>query len=107
VTNVFLTAFLDKMTSYPLSALPRAATPTEQGGNAFEHAGYVLPPGPLPDSSKSCYYSCSGEGYAARDMYRAGQRFKEMGVEASLRNRYADWLQSVWPNQANPWADLR
>jgi hypothetical protein len=40
-------------------------------------------------------------------MFRAGVRFKALGVDPVLRVEYAEWLKSVFPNPANPWNDLK
>jgi cytochrome c553 len=106
VTETLLRQFIVKMKSYPLNALPRQSDPTVIGGDRFEHANYMLPT-ELPAASQPCFYSCPGQRYQARDFYRAMARFKEMGVDTSLRGEMLDWLELVFPNPANPWDSLR
>jgi hypothetical protein len=106
VTNALIFEFLTKMKSYPLSSLPRQTNPVDPGGDKFEHVDYVVDTS-IPTQALSCFYSCPGEGFAARDMFRAGVRFKALGVDPVLRVEYAEWLKSVFPNPANPWNDLK
>jgi hypothetical protein len=106
VTQALLREFVTKMKSYPLNVLPRQGDPASVGADRFEHASYALPTA-LPAADQSCFYSCPGQGFQARDFYRAMTRFKEMGVDASLRAEVLDWLELVYPNPANPWDALR
>jgi cytochrome c553 len=106
VTNALLRQFVNKMKSYPPSALPRQADPAAMGGDRFEHADYVVAT-QVPPADQSCFYACPGEGYQARDLYRAMTRFKEMGVDATLRGEMVDWLKSVYANSKNNWDALR
>lgn len=106
ITNAFLFEFLRKIKTYPVDRLPRQMSVTAQGLDKFEHRDYVFDTS-LPPDTAACYYSCPGEGHAARDLYRAGMRFKEMGVDPMLRNEYAEWLKAVYPNPRNPWDNLK
>jgi hypothetical protein len=106
VTNALLRQFVNKTKSYPPSALPRKADPAEMGGDRFEHAAYVVATD-VPPADQSCFYACPGEGYQARDFYRAMTRFKEMGVDAQLRGEVIDWLKTVYANPRNDWDALR
>jgi hypothetical protein len=104
VTNALLRQFLTKTKSYPLEQIPRRSEPNQ--GEYFETADYVVPTdNPSPDSE--CIYTCPGETFQARDTYRALLRFREMGVDAGLRNELIDLMQLLFPNPKNDWNALR
>jgi cytochrome c553 len=105
VTNELLRQFLTKMKSYPISTLERQGDPSEPGNDRFEHSDYVVPTDIPTDND--CYYSCPGESYQARDIYRALVRFREMGVDADLRGELIDYMQQLFPNPQNDWDALR
>ncbi len=106
MTNALLKQFINKMKSYPVSALPRQSDPAAMGGDQFEHADYVVETD-IPPPELSCYYPCPGEGYQARDFYRVLVRFREMGVDAAVRGEMIDWLKTVYANPRNNWDALR
>jgi cytochrome c553 len=106
ITNALLRQFINKMKSYPLSALPRQSDPAALGQDGFEHVDYVVDTD-IPAPELGCYYACPGEGYQGRDFYRALVRFREMGVDAPLRSEMIDWLKAVYPSSRNNWDALR
>ena len=106
VANALLREWLDKTRSYAVSELPRRDDPSEPGGDAYEHPDYVVPTD-VPTGVADCFYSCPGEGYQARDLYRALHRFREMGVDAGLRGEIIDWAKEVWSHPQNDWDALR
>jgi hypothetical protein len=106
ITNALLRQFINKMKSYPVASLPRQSDPATMGGDRFEHAAYVVATD-IPAAELSCYYACPGQGDQARDFYRALYRFRELGVDASLRGEMVDWLKLVYPSASNNWDALR
>lgn len=106
VANALRRQFVNKMKSYPVASLPRQTDPAAMGGDRFEHAAYVVATDtPVPDLS--CYYAYPGQGYQARDFYRALYRFREISVDAPLRGEMIDWLKTVYPSASNNWDALR
>ena len=96
VANALLREWLDKTRSYDVSELPRADNPKEPGGQVYEHPDYIVPTD--VSSKERCFYSCPGDGYHARDLYRALYRYREMGVDEKLRGEMIDWAKEVWPH---------
>jgi cytochrome c553 len=104
VTNALLRQFLTKTKSYPLTEIPRRTKPDDAA--YFEAADYVVPTdNPSPDVE--CFYDCPGDSFQARDTYRALLRFREMGVDAGLRNELIDLMKQLFPNPKNNWNALR
>ncbi len=106
VTNALLRQFLTKMKTYPIDQLPRQTDSTEIGGDRFEHIDYIVPTN-TPSAELDCFYSCPGSGAQGQDFYRAAFRFREIGIDATLRGELLDWLKQVYPNPRNDWDILR
>jgi cytochrome c553 len=105
ITNELLRQFLAKQKSYPINTLLRRSA-TNTDGNYFEAADYIVPTD-IPDANSACYYSCPGESYQARDIYRALYRFREIGVDASVRGELIDYMKQLFPHPQNNWDALR
>jgi cytochrome c553 len=103
VTNALLRQFLAKTKSYPVDKIARRTNPND--GLYFEPADYIVPNDKNPELA--CFYSCPGQSFQARDTYRALLRFREMGVDAQLRNELIDWMKQLFPNPKNDWDALR
>ena len=106
VANALLRGWLQKTRSYDVAELPRAKRPDEPGGQVYEHPDYIVPTD-VPTREVSCFYSCPGEGYHARDLYRALYRYRELGVDEVLRGEIIDWAKEVWSHPQNDWDALR
>jgi hypothetical protein len=102
VTNALLQQFLTKTRSYP--TLPRREAADD--GTFFETSNYVVPTD-IPDAADSCFYNCPGQSEQARSTYRALVRFREMGVDATLRFQLIDLMKGLFPSPSNDWNALR
>jgi hypothetical protein len=106
ITNAFLKQFLRKQKSYPIANLKRqSATVTDT--SYWEAADHVVTTTVTLDN-EACYYNCPGQGIGeAASNYRALIRFKEMGVDATLRGELIDYMKQLFPSPQNNWDVLR
>jgi hypothetical protein len=105
VTNAFLKGYLAKQKSYPVQNLRRMSS-TNTDSSYFEAADYVLP-ADVADAPVNCYYPCPGQPGQAVPIYRALVRFKEIGVDATLRGELIDYMKQLFPSAQNNWDVLR